>query len=284
MFMKALLLIIVVLFGATVSIVAQKKGTLMGDIVIGEVTKKDEATREITLTYPGKEGTEIFSGFLVDGYKLRMAEGSLRELNLSELTPGMYIRMYYKTGSAKVGGQEKKINKITKIEVLGNDKHFRIRNQLNLDPSTTIAPAENGDDLPATSPLKIYLATPFDRVHQQLVAWIDKWNRKSGDSLGKLEVVSDLDHADTLIVVARGADTSVANLPVPNPDGRGVAGVWSHATLYLAIKDAGGLKVLWTDVATVFSSPNAESSARAAESVSAEIEKRLKARTRNSKK
>lgn len=274
----------VVLLGATVSVVAQKKGTLMGDIVIGEVTAKDEATREITLEYPGKEGTEIFSGFLVDGYKLRMAEGSLRELSLSELVPGMYIRMYYKSGSMKISGQEKKINKITKIEVLGNDKHFRIRNQLNLDPSTAITPAENGDGLPTTSPLKVYLSIPYNRVHQELVAWIDKWNRKNGDSLGKLEVVSDLERADTLIVVARGADTGVANLPALNPDGRGVAGVWSHATLYLVVKDAGRLKVLWTGVAAVFSSPNSEGSPRAAELVSAEIEKRIKARTRNTKK
>ena len=281
--MKALLLIIVVLFGATVSVVAQKKGTLMGDIVIGEVTAKDEATREITLTYAGKEGTETFSGFLVDGYKLRMGEGSLRELSLSELVPGLYIRMYYKTGNAKVGGQEKKINKITKIEVLGSDKYFRIRNQLNLDSSTTIAPAENGDDLPTTSPLKVYLAIPFERVQRELDEWIDKWNRKNGDSLGKLEVVSDLDHADTLIVIARGEDATVANLPM-SADGRTVDGWLSRATLYLVIKDAGRLKVLWTDVATVFSSPNAESSARAAESVSKEIEKRIKARTRKSKK
>ncbi len=281
--MKALLLTIVVLFGATVPVAAQKKGTLMGDIVIGEVTAKDEATREITLTYAGKEGTETFSGFLVDGYKLRMGEGSLRELSLSELVPGMYIRMYYKTGKAKVGGQEKKINKITKIEVLGSDKYFRIRNQLNLDSSTTIAPAENGDDLPNTSPLKVYLAIPFERVQRELVEWIDKWNRKNGDSLGKLEVVSNLDHADTLIVIARGADATVANLPM-SADGRTVDGWLSRATLYLVIKDAGRLKVLWTDVATVFSSPNAESSARAAESVSNEIEKRIKARTRKTKK
>lgn len=282
--MKALLLTMVVLCGATVSVVAQKKSTLMGDIVIGEVTKKDEATREIALEYPGKEGTEIFSGFLVDGYKLRMAEGSLRELNLSELVPGMYIRMFYKTGNMKISGQEKKINKITKIEVLGNDKHFRIRNQLNLEPSTAITPAEIGDYLPATSPLKVYLAIPYNRVQEQLIAWIDKWNRKNGDSFGKLEIVSDLEHADTLIVVARGADAMVAALPMLNPDGRGVAGVWSHATLYLVIKDAARLKVLWTDVAAVLSSPNAESSPRAAELVSAEIEKRLKARNRNSKK
>ena len=70
--MKVLLLTIVVLCGAIGSVVAQKKSTFMGDIVIGELTARDEATREITLKYPGKEGTEIFSGILVDDYKLKM--------------------------------------------------------------------------------------------------------------------------------------------------------------------------------------------------------------------
>ena len=125
----------------------------------------------------------------------------------------MHIRVFYKTRGEKVSGQEKKINKISRLEVLGNDKYFRIRNQLNLNPSTAIAQAENGDDLPASSPLKVFLAIAYSNVHQQLVAWIDKWNRKNGDSIGKLEVVSDLEQADISIVVARGADTMVAVLP-----------------------------------------------------------------------
>ena len=278
--MKALLLTFVVMCVAISSVVAQKKNTLMGDIVIGELTGKDEATREITLKYPGKEGTEIFSGFLVDGYKLRLGEGSLRDLTLSELVPGMHIRVFYKTGNAKVSGQEKKINKITKIEVLGNDKYFRLRNQLNLDPSTTIAQAEKEDNLPTNSPLKVYLAVPYKQVHQQLVAWIDKWNRKNGDSYGKLEIVSDFEPADTLIVVARGSDTMVAALPMMSSDGRDVEGVWSHATSYLVVKDAGRLKLLWTNVAPVLSSPQAEVSLKTIELVTAEMEKRMKARAR----
>ena len=53
-FIKALLLTVVIL-GAIGSSVAQKKSTLMGDIVIGELAARDEATREVTIKYPGKE-------------------------------------------------------------------------------------------------------------------------------------------------------------------------------------------------------------------------------------
>ena len=78
-FIKALLLTVVIL-GAIGSSVAQKKSTLMGDIVIGELAARDEATREVTIKYPGKEGPEIFSGILAEGYKFgseTVAFGSL---------------------------------------------------------------------------------------------------------------------------------------------------------------------------------------------------------------
>lgn len=276
--MKALLLTAIILGGAIGSNVAQKKSTFIGDIVVGQLTGRDEATREITVKYPGKEGPEIFSGILVDGYKLKM-DASRSDLKLSEIVPGMHIRVWYKTGREKVSGQ--KINKISKIEVLGNDEFFRIRNQLNLDPSMTIAHAEK-DDFPAQSPLKVYLAIAIGSVHQHLVEWIDKWNRKNGD---KLEVVSDVEQADIFIVTARGADTMVAVLPITmGRDGTTIEGQFSHATSYLVVKDAGRLKLLWTGVGLVFSSPGEEYSNKTNELVIAELEKRMKARARNSKK
>src|SRR5687767_11068157 len=120
-----------------------------------------------------------------------MGDGSQRDLTLSKIVPGMHIRVLSKTRREKARGQETKVNRIYRLEVLGEDQYFRIRKQLNLNPSTASAHAENGDDLPAISPLKVFLAIPYNRVHQQLVAWIDKWNRKNGDSYGKLEIVSD---------------------------------------------------------------------------------------------
>ena len=264
--MKALLLTAIILGGAIGSSVAQKKSTFIGDIVVGELTGKDEATREITVKYPGKEGPEIFSGILEDGYKLKM-DASRTDLKLSEIVPGMYIRLFYKT--------EKKINKISKIEVLGNDEFFRIRSQLNLEPSTAIAHAEK-DDLPAVSPLRVNLAIAIGSVHQHLAEWIDKWNRKNGDVYGKLEIVSAVEQADTFIVTARGADTMVAVLPAFNTSAPGSQ--WSHATSYLVVKDGGRLKLLWTGVAPVFSAPGTELSVKTNELVTAELEKRMKSR------
>ena len=49
--MKALLLTALIVGTAIVPTVAQKKSTLLGDIVIGELTGKDEAKREITILY-----------------------------------------------------------------------------------------------------------------------------------------------------------------------------------------------------------------------------------------
>ena len=282
--MRALLLTILVLCGAMGSVVGQKKSTLLGDLVVGELAGKDEATREITIKYPGKEGTESFSGIVADDAKLKLGMSGGRDLMLSEIAPGMHIRVFYKTRSEKVSGQEKKINKISRLEVLGEDQFFRIRRELKLDPSTPIAQAGSGDDLPATSPLKVFLSIPYGQVQQQVVEWIEKWNRKNGDSLGKLEIVSDLDHADTLIVVAVGSDTMVAEFPNYDAEERVNKGVWSQATSYLIVKNAGRLMVLSTHVGAVYVAQNNGSSPRAAEAVTGEMEKRMKARTRNSKK
>jgi hypothetical protein len=284
--MKALSLTFLVLCGAVGFVVAQKKSTFVGDLVIGELTGKDEATREITIKYPAIEGTEIFTGILADDSRLKMGERGVRDLMLSEILPGMYIRVFYKTRRETVSGQEKRINKITRLEVLGEDQFFRIRNQLNLRPSVVIEYAENGSTLPARSPLKIYPDIAYPNVHQDLVAWIDKWNQKKGDSYGKLEIVHDLYQADALIVIAPGADTMVAVLPMMASDGSGaIQGVLYQATSYLILKDAGRLKVLWTKVVPVLSTSNlADVSPKTFEVVMAELEKRMKARTRNSRK
>ncbi len=97
---------------------------------------------------------------------------------------------------------------------------------------------------------------------------------------GKLEVVSSLQQADISIVVARGADSLVAELPmsVVNPDYKGEL---SQTTAYLIVKDPGGLKVLWTKVVPVITNSNTEAYSNRFEAVMGELEKRLKARPRN---
>jgi len=251
--MKALLLMAVMLGVLITPTVAQKKSTFMGDIVIGELTGMDEATHEITIKYPGKEGPELFTGILSDATKLRAEDGTRRDMTLSEFVPGMHIRVFYKSGREKVNGQERKINKISSLEFLGNDEYWRLRFQLNVDPSTAVVHAEK-DDLPAASPLKIYLGIAYDNVHEYFVESIDKWNGKNGDVYGKLELVSDVNHSDIMIVVTRWADTMVVALPADfnNKDDKRV---WAQATSYLVGRDPAGLKVLWTSVVPVLEAP-----------------------------
>lgn len=272
--MKALLLTAVILGMAINPLMAQKKSTWVGDLVIGELTGKDEATREITIKYPGKEGPEIFSGILADGYKLKVGDNSGRDLKLNDFVPGMHIRVFYKSG---------KINKISRMEFLGKDEYSRLRTELNADPSMIVALAEK-DDLPAGSPLKIYPATFFKNIQGHFVASIDKWNQKNGDTHGKLEVVSDLEQADISIVAAPGADTMVAVIPNINKEPDDVKTAWAQATLYLVVKDPGGLKLLWTRVVPILFTQDMNASPRSFETLTAELEKRMKARSRNSKK
>jgi hypothetical protein len=196
----------------------------------------------------------------------------------------MHIRVFYKSINEKVSGQEKKINKISRIDYLGKDEFARLRNQLNVDPAMTFAHAEK-DDLPATSPLKVYLAIAYGNVHEYFVESIDKWNQKNGNSYGKLEVVSDLKQADISVVVAREADTMVTVLPAGPVNGStGNMGVWGQATSYLVVKDSGGVKVLWTRIVPVFNYSNTEASPKTFEVVMAELAKRMKARPGNAKK
>lgn len=279
-FFTTLLLTVVILCGVIGSAVAQKKNTIMGDIVIGELTGKDGATREITVKYPGKQGAEIFNGILADKPKLKTIDTPPRDLELNEIALGMRVRVFYKT--EKVNGQ--KINTISRLEVLGNDEFSRLRNQLQLDPSTPIVHAEK-DDLPAASPLKVYLSVPQEQVREQLVAWLGKWNHKNGYAYGKLELVSELDQADLSIVVARGSDSMVGMFPIQALYGsRTVDGVMSHATSYLVAKEDGRLKLLWTKVAAVFSDPKVEVSPKTTETLIDEVEKRMRTRGRNQKK
>jgi len=276
---KEILLLAVMVVGLVTPVAAQKKSTFMGDIVIGELAERDEVTREITIKYPGKEGTtEIFSGILADDFRLRREDGRPGNVELNEILPGMHIRVFYKS--------EKKVNKIHRLDFLGKDEYDRLRNQLNIDPTTPVAQAEK-DELPAKSPLKIYLAAAYRDSQARFVESIDKWNRKNGDSYGKLELIPDLNQADILIVVARGADSMVAALPTSlmYVNGNSVdGGSISQATSYLVVKDSGSLKVLWKGVAPVVTSSSSDSSVRTNESVMAELEKRMKARSRNPKK
>ena len=282
--MKTILIAAVILCGFTGLVVAQKKDTFIGTMVIGEVAGTAPDTREITIKYPGKEGTETFSGILADGYKLKMKDGSSRELKIDEITPGIRVKVLYKTKHENVGGQKKKINRIFSIEFLGRDEFSRLRTQLNINPSTVVVHAKD-DHLPSVSPIKVFLAIAYDNIRLSVVDWITKWNSKHGDSHGRLELVSDLDRADVLMVIAEGSDTMVAAIQTQYYSGDSVVtSEFSKATLYLVLKDPEKLKVLWTSVVPILISDQTANLSRSRGSITSEMEKRMKARSSNLKK
>src|SRR5688572_31939452 len=114
---------------------AQKRTTILGDAWIGEVVTANDSTREITLRHPEKNKTETFVGLLEEGYKLKMKDGSQRELRVSEITPGTRIRVFYKTKQQTDGRQKMKVRSIYRVDFLGKDEYTRLREALMLEPS-----------------------------------------------------------------------------------------------------------------------------------------------------
>jgi hypothetical protein len=263
----------IILFALAGSVVAQKKKMFLGTMVIGEVVGTTKEMREITIKYPGKDGTETFVGTLADSYKL----------NINEITPGVRVKVIYKTKHENVGGQKKEINSIFQLDFLGRGEFARLRGQLDVDSSMVIVHSKD-DYLPSRSPLKVFLSIGYDDIEPSLADWITKWNSKHGDSYGKLERVYDLNQADVLMVVAYGSDTMV-RIQSEDRDGDSVRRTeFSQATMYLVLRDAEGLKVLWTSVTPIMISNKTAFLSSSKGLILSEMEKRLKARSSSLKK
>jgi len=91
-----------------------------GDIWTGVIAATNEATREITLSYTKGQKTETFVGVLEDGYKVKMKDGSLHELRLSEIQLGTRVTVYYMQAERKEGGKKRKYYKIFRIKPESN--------------------------------------------------------------------------------------------------------------------------------------------------------------------
>jgi hypothetical protein len=90
-----------------------------GDTWTGEVTAIDDGKREITLSYKKKDKEEIFIGVLEEGYSVKMKDGSMHELKVSEIPTGTRIKVYYMTKTKKdASGAKIKFNQIIKIRFL----------------------------------------------------------------------------------------------------------------------------------------------------------------------
>ena len=223
----------------------QKRSTILGDAWIGIVVNANESTREITLRHPDKNRDETFVGIVQDGCKLKMRDGSSRELLMSEIKPDTRIRAFYKTKTQDVGGQKRKVNIIHKVEFLGIDEYTILREALELEPTIGVISAES-QKFQTSDPLKIYLAFGLPHLKERFVKWVGRWNEQQGEKHGHIEVVPDRASSEVSIVCFWGSDESVAILPALLYDSTGGRHDIFPATAYIVTTGSDGIKILWT--------------------------------------
>jgi hypothetical protein len=253
---------------------AQKRTTIFSDAWTGVVVATSDATHEITLRHPDKSKAETFVGILEDGYKVKMKDGSLRELKVSEITLGTRLRVLYKTKQLDVSGKKVKVHSIHRVDFLGIDEYTKLREALKQEPSIPVILAES-TKLPTTHPLKVYLAIEQPYVKDNLITWMNRWNKEQAAKYGSIELAPDPAQADIALVVYWGKDETVDLPPAMIYDERrGETRDFFPATAHLVTKEDEGLKVLWQKF-LLLSNEKSEGSAWQIEK---EIEKRMKAR------
>ncbi|HEX8491526.1 MAG TPA: hypothetical protein VF658_01675 [Pyrinomonadaceae bacterium] len=276
----------ILLAGLVVSLLAsfaraQKSMTILGDAWTGKVVATSDTTREIVIRAYDKDKTETFVGILEEGYKVKMKDGSQRELKVSEITPGMRIRVFYKTKQQDAGGQKTKVRSIYRVDFLGKDEYTKLREALNLEPSIPVIVA-NSRKLPTINPLKLYLSIEEPHIKDSLVEWVSEWNKEQAAKYGSLEIVPDPAQSDISLVVYWGADEMVAGLPLEFIDRSGRRRELLPATAHLTTKEGEGLEIIWQKLTWL--SPEkikkSESSVRSTVGIEKEMEKRLKSRAK----
>lgn len=268
---QALLIILAISLIPAVGL-AQKAKTIMGDSWKGVVESLDEATREIKLVNPDKK-TETFVGVLEDGYQVKLKDGTSRELKVSELKPGLRVRLFYKSKDRVVAGQKTKVNVINRVQFLGRDNYTRMRETLKVDPSTPVVDATSRD-LPSTDPFRIHLALEPENLGKSLLKWVEEWNKYESKKHGRVEIVDDMAQADVSLTVIWGKDDSFFHLPAKIGYGNSEPRWVGFGTGYLTIKDDAGLHVLWEGMMGL----DLEEPERTAPGLGRFLEKKLKAR------
>ena len=267
----AIRLVCVLLLGAMCAY-AQKAKTIMGDEWKGVVESSDEATREIKLVNPDKK-TETFVGILEDGYQVKLKDGTSRELKVSELKPGLRVRLFYKSKDRVVAGQKTKVNVINRVQFLGRDEYTRMRETLKLEPSIPVIDATS-QDLPSTDPFKLHLALEPETLAKGLLKWVEEWNKYESKKHGRVEIVDDMAQADVSLTVIWGKDDSFFHLPAKIGYGNSEPRWVGFGTGYLTTKDDAGLHLLWEGMMGL----DLKEPERVAPGLGRFLEKKLKAR------
>jgi hypothetical protein len=231
--MKKTIIVVIALVACSTQALSQKGSSIWGDVFTGQVVKADETSREITLEYAGKDGTETFVGALKEGYQVKTEGGGAHELKISELAPGIRIRAYYKKISKEVNGQKVKANLITSIVFLGRDEFAFMRRYLNVEPSAPVTLVES-KTLPDADPLRLKIAGDNPAVRDEIIKWTGEWNKREAKKYGAVRVVPDSEQADVALVIHKGSD-SKADVNFPTMSG------------FLVVERPTGLEVIWKD-------------------------------------
>ena len=274
-FMRNALLAVMAIFSLASPQYAQKRSsTIFGKTFSGDVVSSNETTREITITYTDKDNnkTETFVGVLKPGYQIKLRDGTVRELQMSDVKPGVRIKVLYKEKSDNVAGKKVKFSQIISITFLGRDDYASLREALGVAPSlsVTLAPSTT---LPAANPLKLYVAIQEPSLKQRLIKWVGQWNKEQAAKYGSVEIVSDLDQSDVAAVFFWGEEDSPILLPILASYGDDLHELFL-ATVHLVTKGSDGVKVLWQS--RTFESPKKIEGTQGL--IERELEKRLKAR------
>lgn len=87
-----------------------------GDTWTGDVVSTSDATREITLTYSKGNTAVIFTGVLIDNYRIKsQQDGSMIELKPSDIPKGARIIVFYQAKTKKVNGNKVKYYEIFQL-------------------------------------------------------------------------------------------------------------------------------------------------------------------------
>ncbi len=119
----------------------------------------------------------------------------------------------------------------------------RVREQLGVPESTPITLA-NSSDLPATDPLKVYVAAGFDMdVRKRTTERITEWNKKDAQKYGTLTVVSELSQADVILVQFSDRDHPISR--VHGTEGNIHTTTYIPGNSYIIVPKGNGYEVLW---------------------------------------
>jgi hypothetical protein len=83
-----------------------------GESRTGTVISTNDSAREITLAVTDGAKKENFVGVVVDGYRVKMKDGSLRDLVVSQIPVGMKLAVHY---FDEMTGPERKTNEVHRI-------------------------------------------------------------------------------------------------------------------------------------------------------------------------